>query len=197
MTKKWRTVSGQATSPADSSLWRQHSLYLLNWSHFDTAIRSIAKQVRSSGERVDCLLGVSRGGLVPAVSLSNVLGISAFHVIAVGRNVGDGQYLEKQPPQMLWHGNLAAVRGKKVLVVDDVAGSGETLRYVREQAILADAASVRTAVIVRMHQGTSAADFVAVELDDWVVFPWEDRGLPEGTRTSHVIMPELGRGIDL
>ncbi len=186
-------MSSQATSSADSGLWRRHALYLLDWSQFDTAIRSIAGQVRSSGERVECILGVSRGGLVPAVSLSNVLGISAFHVTAVGRNVGDGQYLEKQPPRVLWHGDLAAVRGKRVLVVDDVAGSGETLRYVCEQAVLAGAASVRTAVVVRMRQGASAADFVAVELDDWVVFPWEDRELPQGARTRHVTMPEPGR----
>ncbi len=189
-------MSSETANPADGNLWRRHSLYLLSWAHFDTAIRSIAAQVRSAEAETDCIVGISRGGLVPAVALSNVLGISAFHAIAMERNVGAGQYLNKQPPRVLWHGNLTAVRGRCVLVVDDVAGSGETLRSVCEQALLAEAASVRTAVIVRMQRGTSASDFVAVELDDWVVFPWEDSELPQGARTRQVIMPEPGRDED-
>jgi hypoxanthine phosphoribosyltransferase len=183
-------VSSQAESPAFDGLWRREAVYLFSWTHFETAIQSIAAQVQSTGVEVDCILGISRGGLVPAVALSNVLGISVLHVIAVGRNVSAGKYSDKQPPKVLWQGNLAEMRGKQVLVVDDVAGSGETLRCVREQALLADAADVRTAVLVQMQRGTSAADFVAVELDDWVVFPWEDPGLPQGVRTRHVIMPQ-------
>jgi hypoxanthine phosphoribosyltransferase len=182
-------VTGQSTEQADGDLWRKHVLYLLSWTEFDAAIRSIAAQVRASGIEVDCVLGISRGGLPPAVALSNVLGVPDLHVVAVGRNVGAGQYLEKQPPVVLWQGNLAGVRDRRVLVVDDVAGSGETLRFVHEQATQAGAAEVHTATVVRMGRGSAEADFVAVELDDWVVFPWEDTKIPDGARTRQALVP--------
>jgi hypoxanthine phosphoribosyltransferase len=169
-------MSSQTASGGD--LWRRQALYLLTWNDFDAGIRSIASQVRATGDGIDCIVGISRGGLIPAVALSNVLGVSALHVIAVSRNVGNGQYLDKQPPRALSGADLEAVRGKHVLVVDDVAGTGETLHYVREKARDSGAASVRAAILVRMQQGASVADFVGVELDDWVVFPWEE--LPDG-----------------
>lgn len=183
-------MSNPAVGSAGSDLWRRRALYILTWDNFDAAIRSIASQVRAAGERIDCILGISRGGLVPAVALSNVLNIPELHVIAVGRNVGTGQYLDKRPPEILWHGNLDAVRGRRVLVVDDVAGTGETLRNVREQAVLAGAGNVLSTVIVRMEQGNSTADFFAVELDDWTVFPWEDGEVPAFAQTRQVTIPE-------
>ncbi|MEV0680147.1 phosphoribosyltransferase family protein [Actinosynnema sp. NPDC050436] len=178
------------TGTDGDDLWSRHSLYLLTWADFDAAIRSLTARVRSTAPEVDCVLGVSRGGLVPAVALSNALGVSTFHAIAVGRNVGDGQYLDKQPPTVLWGDDLTGLRGRRVLVVDDVAGSGATLRHVREQVALAGAAEVWTTVLVRMKRGAGEVDFVAVELDDWVVFPWEGTEPPPGARTRAVTVPE-------
>jgi len=183
-------MGGLTADTGGDDLWRRNSLYLLNWKDFDAAIRSISAGVRSTAPGVDCVLGISRGGLVPAVALSNALGVSPFHAIAVGRNVGDGQYLDKQPPKVLWGDDLTGLRGRRVLVVDDVAGSGATLDHVREQVVLAGAAEVWTAVLVRMKRGAGKADFVAVELDDWVVFPWEGTEPPPGTRTRSVTLPE-------
>jgi hypoxanthine phosphoribosyltransferase len=186
-------VSDLAANPADGDLWRHRVLYMLSWENFDTAIQSIAAQLRAADERVDCILGISRGGLVPAVALSNVLSVPEFHVVAVGRNVGTGRYLDKQPPKMLWRGNLDAVRGRRVLVIDDVAGTGETLRYVCDQVTLAGAGKVRSTVVVKMQQGNSVPDFFAVELDDWVVFPWEDSEVPASAQTRPVVIGESGQ----
>jgi hypothetical protein len=42
--------------------------------------------------------------------------------------------------------------------------------------------------VVRMGRGTSSADFVGVELDDWVLFPWEAKDLPPGTEVRDVVL---------
>jgi len=180
-------VTAEVVTESVSWLWRHRGVYRLSWDNFDITVRAIAQEVRSGGEPVDCVLGISRGGLVPAVALSNLLGVSLLHVVSVTRNVGAGQYLEKQPPAVSWFGELSALGDQRVLVVDDVAGTGETLDLVRGQ--LADvAASVLTAVVVRMGRGTSSADFVGVELDDWVLFPWEAKDLPPGTEVRDVVL---------
>jgi uncharacterized protein len=180
-------VNAGVLAESASWLWRHRAIYRLSWGSFDTTVRAIAQRVRSGGEPVDCVLGISRGGLVPAVALSNLLGDSPLHVVSVARNVGAGQYLDKQPPAMSWFSDLSALGDQRVLVVDDVAGTGETLDFVRVQ-LAGVAASILTAVVVRMGRGTSSVDFVGVELDDWVLFPWEAKDLPPGAEVRDVVL---------
>jgi uncharacterized protein len=170
-----------------AQLWRCRVLHRLTWEGFDRVVRAIADSVRSSGP-VDCVLGISRGGLVPAVALSSQLGVASLHVVSVSRNVGSGQYLNKQPPTVSWTSDLDLLREQHVLVVDDVAGTGATLELVRAQLNMV-AASVRTVVLVRMVRGNAHADLVGIELDDWVLFPWEADELPPGAEVSDVTVP--------
>ncbi len=169
-------------------LWKRSVLYLLTWSDFDRAVRKIATGVRDESPPVDCIVGIARGGLVPAVALSNVLDVEDLRIVSVARNVGSGQYLEKRRPTVRWLFDPQEMRDKRVLVVDDVAGSGETLAEVRAEIDEVGPERCRTAVLVRMLRGTSAPDLAAVELDDWVVFPWEDRDLEPDTRTARVVV---------
>lgn len=168
-------------------LWRRRVLYRLTWDGFDRVVRAVAEAVRSGGP-VDCVLGISRGGLVPAVALSSQLGVAPLHVMSVSRNVGSGQYLDKQPPTVTWTSDLDALREQHVLVVDDVAGTGATLELVRSRLNMV-AASVRTVVLVRMVRGNAQADLVGIELDDWVLFPWEADELPPDAEVSDVPAP--------
>jgi uncharacterized protein len=165
-------------------LWRRRVLHRLTWDGFDRVVRAIADGVRSGGP-VDCVLGISRGGLVPAVALSSQLGVASLHVVSVSRNVGSGQYLDKQPPTVTWTSDLEALREQHVLVVDDVAGTGATLELVRSRLNMV-AASVRTVVLVRMVRGNAHAELVGIELDDWVLFPWEADELPPDAEVSDV-----------
>lgn len=170
----------------ESGLWQRSVLYLLTWDGFDQAMQRLAEDVRGEGVPVDCVVGISRGGLIPAVALSHVLGVEQMRIVSVARNVGSGQYLDKQHPVVHWMFDREELRDKRVLVVDDVAGSGETLAHVRAEVDAVCSEPCRTAVIVRMRRGSSAPDLAAVELDDWVVFPWEDRHLAPGTQTARV-----------
>jgi hypothetical protein len=67
----------------------------------------------------------------------------------------------------------ADVKGKNVLVVDDVVDSGRTLEIVTEQVRLRGARSVRTAVLFYKPKSIIRPDFFAQETSEWVVFPWE------------------------
>jgi hypoxanthine phosphoribosyltransferase len=73
------------------------------------------------------------------------------------------------------------LRGRRVLIVDDVSASGDTLELARTLAQKAGARWVRTAVLVRRLKGYSP-DFAAVRTDDLVVFPWDYRPLLEEGR---------------
>ncbi|ASU78920.1 hypothetical protein CDG81_12210 [Actinopolyspora erythraea] len=177
-----------------SDLWRRSVLYLLSWPDFDQAVRGLTERMTRNGFEFDCVLGISRGGLVPAVSLSNVLGVPEFGIVSVRRNLGSGRYSEKSNPEVRWMSDPREMRDKRVLVVDDVAGAGDTLDAVRAELDTVGPTFVCTVVLVRMLRGGSTPDMAAVELDDWVVFPWEDRRIPADAVTRDVPMP-TGSGV--
>ncbi len=67
---------------------------------------------------------------------------------------------------------LPDLKGKKVLVVDDVASTGATLARARALARKAGAKEVRTAVLVARPRG-ARPDFAAFETDELVLFGWD------------------------
>ena len=84
---------------------------------------------------VDLVVGVGRGGLVPAAMLCRVLGCERFLAV-FARKYGEG----KPPPRLyerplvIW-GFSERLSGEAVVVVDDIAVTGETLELVRRYAL--------------------------------------------------------------
>ena len=74
----------------------------ITWDYIETAIDNIASQVKSSELNIEYILGMPRGGLIPAVMLSHKLNIPLFKT---------GMILDN-----------------KVLIVDDICDSGGTLQ---------------------------------------------------------------------
>jgi hypoxanthine phosphoribosyltransferase len=67
-----------------------------------------------------------------------------------------------------------SVAGKDVLIVDDIADTGESLRHAREYVTERDPAAVRTATLQLLHTSAFEPDFVGERLDEWawIVYPW-------------------------
>jgi hypoxanthine phosphoribosyltransferase len=105
------------------------------------------------------VVGVATGGVFLGGALALPLH-AEFHAVHMDRKA---KRLE---------GELGDVRGKRVLVVDDVTVSGQTLAAARAAVTKAGAADVRTAALV-VRPGRSRPDFHAVETSDLVVFGWD------------------------
>jgi len=66
-----------------------------------------------------------------------------------------------------------SVMGKKVLVVDDVADTGKSLRLVRSHLIERGATEVKIATIYYKPWSILTPDWYEKETSSWVIFPWE------------------------
>ena len=75
----------------------------LSWDDIETAVESLAYQIKQSGEEIGAMVGLARGGLIPAVMLSHKLGIPL-----VSEDYEAEGYL---------------------LIVDDICDTGNTLEY--------------------------------------------------------------------
>lgn len=143
---------------------------VMTWELFGSASRELAQAVADSGFVPDVVLGIARGGLIPAGSLAYALDCKNLFTMNVEFYTGVGTTLEAPvmlPPLL----DATELTDLSVLIVDDVADSGKTLELVYE--FCRDHVSqVRTAVLYEKPQSIIAADYAWKRTDRWINFPW-------------------------
>lgn len=150
-----------------------------SYSEFSAGIDSIADAIKSSGWTPDYIVGIVRGGCVPAVYLSHKLKVP---LVTVAWNTRDESIFGNEHncwiPEDLHE-------GKQILVVDDIVDGGDTIKELLEDwrsstAGLGDL-PLHNIRIAAMYYNTSQdvnVDFYHRTIDRnedsrWVIFPWE------------------------
>ena len=126
-----------------------------------------------AGWRPDYLVGVGRGGLVPAVYLSHATGVP---MVSCDQSSGAIDLVDATL------GRLAqwAAAGRRLLFVDDINDSGRTIAQLRGALSGAGAPDdrFRFATLIDNERSAERVDYRARTIDrrvtkDWFVFPWE------------------------
>ena len=139
------------------------------WRQIYNMLLDMAGEIRKSSFKPDVIVAVSRGGWLPARVLSDLLGVGVGSV-GVEFYVGVAETL-KAP--VLVQGVSVPVAGKQVLVVDDVADSGESLKLVKAHVLQQGAKEVRVATVYCKPWSVVKPEYYARVSCCWVVFPWE------------------------
>ncbi|HEX6513916.1 MAG TPA: phosphoribosyltransferase family protein [Chloroflexota bacterium] len=143
----------------------------LTWHDVQACVSSIIGQLERD---YDCMLVVTRGGLVPACLISEQINLRNILVAAVMFYTGVDQRLES--PIFLQFPADPQLAGKKILVVDDVWDSGRTIMTVKARV---EEAQGRPDIAVlhfkpaRSLFGEARPDFCGKETNDWLVYPWD------------------------
>jgi len=142
----------------------------------------LARAVEADGSP-DVLVGVLRGGMVLAVLLAHALELRDVRSIDVTHTTSEGVNATKTlRPTVRNPRSLGNLLGLDVLVVDDVAGKGDTIAVAIDLVRTARASRVRTAVCAvnevnwfatRDRDPSEALTYIAVRCQGWVIFPWE------------------------
>lgn len=143
---------------------------VLTWELYGVAARELAQQVADSAFEPDIVLGVARGGLIPAGSIAYALECKNLFTMNVEFYTGIGETLEV-PTMLPPYLDAAELDDLRVLVVDDVADSGKTLELVVDFC-RDHVAEVRTAVIYEKPRSVVKGDYVWRHTDLWINFPW-------------------------
>jgi len=155
------------------------ALHYLSQDTFLADVASVADQVRASGWAPDFVVGIGRGGLVPAVYLSHRLDLPMLSIDHSSKVPGFAEELLGKVAEK-------SARGERLLFVDDINDSGGTIARVR--ALLAEAGchddNLRFAVLISNVASQVSVDFHSETIDRtgdkrWFVFPWEAVGTTE------------------
>ena len=145
----------------------------LSWEMFGELCRALALRVARDFEP-DLVIGIARAGVFPGAVIASVLR-KDFYSLTISRR--EGGELVRDRPAVLSAAPLQC-QGKKILLVDEITSSGETLRMGLASVRDRNPAEVRTATSFSRHGGFQP-DYVALQTDATVIFPW-DRKIFEG-----------------
>jgi hypoxanthine phosphoribosyltransferase len=146
----------------------------LTYELFGIAARELAQAIVDDGFRPDAIVGIARGGLTLAGALGYALDIKMLGSLNVEFYTGVGATLAAPivlPPTL----DQESLRGKSILLVDDVADSGRTLALVVE-LLRAGGGEVRTVCLYSKPTTVEAPYYVWRHTDRWINFPWSVEG---------------------
>ncbi|HBC84717.1 MAG TPA: hypothetical protein DCZ30_04725 [Clostridiales bacterium] len=161
----------------------ENKINYLDWNSIMEISNGIAKDIKKS-YNPDIIISVVRGGMIPSVILSHILDIRDIENINVKETISDEINSLKHEPIVDKNLNLNKIKGKKVLVVDDIIGSGATIRKIKEEIEKWEPDEIKTAVCVVNEENweksnednyESSIDYKGKCVRGWVVFPWETR----------------------
>ncbi len=160
----------------------------ISWERFEALVRQLAVQIEPDEPQI--IIGIARGGLFPATMLSFILR-REFYPVRLTRRFNDAvvspnpTWLVKPPDK---------VRGRRVLVMDEIADSGRTIATAAEEVRRMGASHVRTAVLYAHTWADPRPDYVALTSDALILNPWDREVLVEGQFVTH---PELASALRL
>lgn len=155
-------------SPSTTSAGLDAGVLELSWELFGELCRALAVRVANSGFEPEIVVGIAKAGVIPGAVVASMLRCD-FASMKISRRAG--LELVSDRPKILSEAPRIAA-GKRVLVVDEICTSGETLRTAANALRNVRPKEVRTATSFVRVSGHKP-DYFAFETDGTIVFPWD------------------------
>lgn len=148
----------------------------LGWSEFDRELQALARAI---GRRFkpDAVVGLAHGGLFVGDALATAMKKPFFPVHIVRRSRDRASH----SPSGIAGEMPALLKGKRALIVDDIASSGDSLEFAVQLAKARGAKAVATATLVARPE-RYVPDFTVFTTDTFFVFPWDYQSLVDEAR---------------
>lgn len=143
---------------------------LMSWELFDKLAKNVAKKINESGFKPDFMVGLARGGWVLSRVLCDYLGVKDLVSLKVEHwgvtATPDGKAQIKYPFDI-------DLTGRKVLVVDDITDTGESMMVAVDYIKTKNPADIKTAALRHIEGSKFTPDYFGDVITwRWVVFPW-------------------------
>lgn len=141
----------------------------------------VSRQVRDSACQPTVVIGLTRGGWVPARLLCDHLHVKKLYAI---KTEHWGITANQDGKALLTQELNANIENENVLIVDDITDTGESLKLAASHVHQLDPKSIQTACLLHITRSKMEPDFYSVRVEEkdwtWFIFPWN---LHEDLRT--------------
>jgi len=153
--------------PQSDPLVRSEEYLELSWEMFGELCRALAMRVAREYEP-EMVIGIARAGVIPGAILASLLRVD-FYSMTISRR--EGAELVRDQPAVLSAAPSQA-EGKRVILVDEISTSGDTLRLGLAAVRNVNPSELRTATTFVRPMGYKP-DYWALETDATIIFPWD------------------------
>lgn len=173
------------------------------WSGLNLLAFDVAKKVLASSWTADRVVTLAKGGWAMTRSLVDYLAISDVASMGVKFYSGINKRLEK--PE-IYQDLPVSISGEKILLFDDVADTGHSLKFVQDILVERGAKEVKTATLFYKPHSIVRPDYFAAETTAWIVFQyegiemarmlapkWLEQGVPEEEVIERLVKLGLSR----
>lgn len=140
---------------------------ILDWPAYLEAIKRVFEQISRKNEKFDAVVGLSRGGLIPAVMFSHAFNIPmiifnphSLHVNGI--------------PRIPINLDISPAIVRRILIIDDISDSGKTLnksiKFFKNCGFM-----VKTATVYTNEKTRCMPNFTLCTINNWVTFPYEEK----------------------
>jgi hypoxanthine phosphoribosyltransferase len=145
-------------------------LLRMNWEATISHCEELAEKIKDF--RPQMIVGLSRGGLVPARIMSDLLDVRDVGVLGVTFYKAMGKPADF--PRITQELTMD-LSGKRILIVDDVADTGRSLMVAKDYLQRKGAKEIRIATIHYKPNSIFKPDYFVASTTAWIVYPWERR----------------------
>jgi hypoxanthine phosphoribosyltransferase len=145
---------------------------MISWDDIYNLTLRLSEIIVESGFAPEIIIGIARGGWIPARILSDVLFTNEMMNVRI-EYYSDVGIHEDEP--IITQPVTGSMSEKCVLIVDEVADTGDSLHYAVEHVKGLGAKEVRSAVIHLKPTSRVVPDYYMVKTEKWTVYPWEHR----------------------
>ena len=158
---------------------QREGVWPISWNDFHGICQALALAVVDFSPEI--IIAIGRGGFYPGTLMAHLLRIEIYPV-RFTRRVNDvvlhdrPQWLLEPPP---------LVKDKRVLIVDEISSSGQTLLGARQKAEEMGTAAVKTAVLYAHTWGVDIPDYIGLISDALLLNPWDREAVVDGRIQFH------------
>ena len=143
-----------------------------NWEYIYGLCREVSNQVKADDFEPEVVVALARGGWFAGRCLCDFLGLDDLTSLKMEHYVGAAE--KTGEPTVRYPMPEGSVEGKDVLVIDDIADTGGSIRRANEYVGDRDPGGVRTATLQLLETSEFEPDYVGERLEEWswIVYPW-------------------------
>ncbi|MEF8781342.1 MAG: phosphoribosyltransferase [Haloferacaceae archaeon] len=155
-----------------SELPDEFNCTITNWEYIYGLCREVSTEVKTDSFEPDVVVALARGGWFAGRCLCDFLGLDDLTSLKMEHYVGTAA--KAAEPQVRYPMPEGSVEGKDVLIIDDIADTGGSIKRAHEYVHERNPGEVRTATLQLLQTSEFEPHFVGERLEEWawIVYPW-------------------------